>query len=121
MCIFAYYVGVMMLVAASAFHSTATAYLNYTRVGDEVSIPKMSTVPKCLLWQNVYSQNVYLAKMSTVPKCSLPKCLLSRLNPEGPFMKEISLRHKEFSRYFGILQPVLTVYNGFVFWKIYDS
>ena len=82
-------------------------------------------LPKYLLWQNVDSQNVYLAKMSTVPKCPLPKCLLSRLNPEGPFGKEISLIHKEFSRHFGILlktlQPVLTVYNEFVFWKMYDS
>ena len=74
----------------------------------------MSTVPKCLLWQNVDSQNVYLAKMSVVPKCPL-----STLNPEGPFGKEISLIHKEFSRHFGILlktlQPVLAVYNEFVF------
>ena len=62
--------------------------------------------PKFLLWHNVYSQNVYLAKMSTVPKCPLTKCLLSRLNPEGPFRKEISLIHKEFNRHFGILQPV---------------
>ena len=106
-----------------------------TWVGDEVStvskclLPKcllcqnvycgkMSIVPKCLLWQNVDSQNVYLAKMSAVPKCPLAKCLLSRLNPEGPFGKEISLIHKEFSRHFCILiktlQPVLTVYNKFV-------
>ena len=79
----------------------------------------MSAVPKCLLWQNVDSQNVYLAKMSIVPKCPFPKCLLSNLNPEGPFGKEISLIYKEFSRHFGILlktlQPVLTVYNEFVF------
>ena len=70
-------------------------------------------------------KTVYLAKMSTVPKCPVPKCLLSRLNPEGPFGKEISLIHKEFSGHFGILvkilQPVLTVYNEFVFWKMYDS
>ena len=87
--------------------------------------PKMSIVAKCLLCQNVGSQNVYLAKMSTVPKCPLPKYLLSRLNPEGAFGKEISLIHKNFSRHFDILlktlQPVLTVYNEFVFWKMYDS
>ena len=77
--------------------------------------------PKFLPWQNVYSQKVYLAKMSTVPKCPVPNCLLSRLNPEGPFKKEISLIHKEFNRHFGILQPILTVYNEFVFWKMYDS
>ena len=78
---------------------------------------------KFLLWQNFYSQNLYLAKMSTVPKpkCPVPKCLLSRLNPDGPFRKEISFIHKEFSRHFGILQPILTVYNEFVFWKMYDS
>ena len=90
-----------------------------------MSTPKMSTVPKCLLWQNVDSQNVYLAKMSTVPKCPLLKCQLSRLKPEGPFRKEMSLIYKEFSRHFGILletlQPVLTVYNKFVYWKMYDS
>ena len=78
-----------------------------TRICDEVSTPKISTVA------NVYSQHVYLAKMSTVPTCPSPKCLVSWLNPEGPFRKEISLIHKEFSRLFGILlktlQPVLTV------------
>ena len=93
-----------------------------------VHCAKMST-PKCPLCQNVYSQNVYCAKMSTPKmstwqKCPLPKCLLSRLNPEGPFGKEISLIHKKFSRHFGsllkTLQPVLTVYNEFVFWKMYD-
>ena len=86
---------------------------------------KMSTVPKCLRWQNFDSQNVYLDKNSTVPKCPLPKCLLSRFNPKGPFGKEISLIHEELNRHFGILlktlQPVLTVYTDFVFWKMYDS
>ena len=47
------------------------------------------------------------------------------MNPEGPFGKEISLIHKEFSRHFGILlktlQPVVTVYNEFVFWKMYEG
>ena len=80
-----------------------------------MSIHKISIVAKCLL------PNFYLAKMSTVPKCPVPKCLLSGLNPEGPFRKGISLTHKELSRHFGILQPILTVYNGFVFWKMYDS
>ena len=87
------------------------------------SAPKMSVVAKCLLWQNVDSQNVYLAKMFTVPKCPLLKCQLSRLKQEGPFRKETSLIYKEFCRHFGsllkTLQPVLTVYNEFVFWKMY--
>ena len=69
----------------------------------QVFSSKMSTVAKCLLWQNVNSQNGYLAKMSTVPKCPLLKCQLSKLKPEGPFRKEISLIYKEFSRHFGIL------------------
>ena len=93
--------------------------------------PKMSAVAKYLLCQNVYCakmstpKNIYVAKMSTVPKCPLPKCLPTKFDPEGPFGKEISLKHKEFRRYFGIflktLQPVLTVYNEFVFWIMYGS
>ena len=124
-----------MLVAAYAFHSTATAYLNqyagrwwsvYSQCllcqnvySQNVYCGKMSIVPKCLLWQNVDSQNGFFAKMSTVPKFPLTKCLLSMLNSEGPFGKEIWLIHKEFSRHFGILlktlQPVLTVYTWVCF------
>ena len=76
-------------------------------MGDEVSTPRMFTR---------YCGKMSTPKMSTVAKCRLPKCLLSRLNPDGlhVFGKEISLIHKEFSRHFGILlktlQPVLTVY-----------
>ena len=107
-----------------------------TQIGDEVYTPKMPTVPKCLLpkcllWQNVYCGKMSTPKMSTCPKCLLWQnvdsqnvyCLM--WIPEGPFGKEISLIHKEFSRHFGVLlktlQPVLNVYNEFVFWKMYDS
>ena len=71
------------------FFSTATAYLNYMRVGDEVSTPKLSTVPKCLLCQNMpkcllcqnvpkclLCQNVFCAKMSTPKITNVAKCLL---------------------------------------------
>ena len=52
------------------------------------------------------NDEVSTPKMSTVPKCPLLKYLLSRLNLEGPFGKEISLIYKEFSRHFGIFPYV---------------
>ena len=83
MCIFAHWVVVMMLVAASAFHSMFNSMLElvcrlvmktvcFQNVYcAKMSTAKMSAVPKCLLCQNVYSQNVYCAKMSTVKNCQL--------------------------------------------------
>ena len=76
MCIFAQFVIVMMLVAASAFHSiTACSCWMHTwismRLGDEDCL-----LPKRLLCQNVYSQNVYCAKMSMPKMSAVPKRLL---------------------------------------------